>query len=43
MPEDEAIHFHDMIIKSGYKIPEVDEYYASGRWFIEKTKGKVFK
>ena len=35
MTEKEALHFHDIIIRSNYKIAG-DEYYASGRWFVEK-------
>jgi hypothetical protein len=38
MREDEAVHFHEMVTRSEYKLPE-DEYFSSGRW-IKKDDGK---
>lgn len=35
MTEEEAIFFHEIVIRSKYKI-EKDKVYSSGRWFAEK-------
>ena len=37
MTQKEAFHFHDIIIRSTYRIAG-DEYYASGRWAPEKAE-----
>ena len=35
MPEESAIFFHEVLIRSTYKLPE-DKYYSSGHWFVDQ-------
>jgi len=37
MSEDEAIFFHEVIMRSSYWL-KTDEYYSSGHWFVRKEE-----
>lgn len=40
MPEESAIFFHEVLVRSTYKLPE-DKYYSSGHWFVDKDNPKT--
>ena len=37
MTEEEAVFFHDVILRTSYKIPE-DDLYSTGVWFKKEEK-----